>query len=343
MTETMMRFRLAAPLAIMSIAGFGQIQQPGGLAQQNQPLQGNGNVAQAPVSIRPDYVLGPNDQILIRVPQSDEINEKPFRIATDGFIDLPLAGRIKADGLTVQALEAEITNRLREFIRQPLVSITVTQFRSEPVFFVGDFKAPGIYPLQGRRTLVEMLTAVGGIQPNASRRIKVTRRSEYGPIPSPNAIVDPARKVSTLEVSLDSLTQEINPAEDIVLQSYDIVSVERAERIYVSGEVGKVSAIEFGERNSISVAQALTEAGGFTQFANRDKVRVLRPVLGTNRRAEIEIDMKRVFEGKDVDFPLQPNDVLYVTRDSRRSVLVPVGTSMLGSLPYIIMAILLRP
>jgi polysaccharide biosynthesis/export protein len=333
-----MRRGLPVLLVATGILGFGQVQQPGGLAQ-NQPLPA-GNGAQAPVAIRPDYVLGPNDQILIRVPQSDEINEKPFRIATDGFIDLPLAGRIKAEGLTVQALEAEVTNRLREYIRQPLVSITVTQFRSEPVFFVGAFRAPGIYPLQGRRTLVEMLTAVGGIQPNASRRIKITRRAEYGPIPSSNAIVDPAKKVSTAEVSLESLTQEVNPAEDIVLLSYDVVSVDRAERIYVSGEVGKVSAIEFGERSSISVAQALTEAGGFTQFAKRDKVRVLRPVLGTNRRAVIDIDVKRVFEGKDLDFPLQPNDVLFVARDGIRSVLEPAGVSFIGSLPYFITTIL---
>ena len=253
-----------------------------------------------------------------------------------------MIGRVRADGLTVQALEAEITTRLREFIRQPLVSITVTQFRSEPVFVVGDFRAPGIYPLQGRRTLIEVLTAVGGLQPNASRRIKVTRRAEYGPIPSPNVIVDPVKKVSFIEVSLESLTQDINPADDIILLSYDVISAEHAERIYVSGEVAKVAAIEFGERSSISVAQALTEAGGFTQFAVRDKVRILRPVLGTNRRAEINIDLKRVFEGKDVDFPLQPNDVVFVSRDTKRSVLVPVGTSMLAYLPYAIVTLLIR-
>ncbi len=333
-----MPFRLPVLLAMMSVLGFSQIQQPGTLAPQNQPLPGN--AAQAPVSIRPDYVLGPNDQILIRVPQSDEINEKPFRVATDGFIDLPLAGRVKADGLTVQALEAEITNRLREYIRQPLVSITVTQFRSEPVFVVGDFQKPGIYPLQGRRTLIEVLTAVGGLQPNASRRIKVTRRAEYGAIPSPNVIVDPVKKVSSIEVSLDSLTQDINPTDDIILLSYDVISAERSERVYVSGEVGKVSAIEFGERNSISVAQALTEAGGFTQFAKRDKVRVLRPILGTNRRAAIEIDVKRVFEGKDVDFPLQPNDVVFVARDGKSSILQPAAVSFIGSIPYFITTIL---
>jgi polysaccharide export outer membrane protein len=329
-----MRRTLPVLLVTASMLGFGQTPQAGG--------PGNRNAAQGALSVRPDYVLGPNDQILIRVPQSDEINERPFRVATDGFIELPLAGRVRAEGLTVQALEAEVTARLREFIRTPTVSITVTQFRSEPVFFVGAFLAPGIYPLQGRRTLIEMLAAAGGIQPTASRRIKVTRRAEYGPIPLPNAVVDPVRKVSTVEVSMDSLTQEINPAEDILLQSYDVVSVERAERIYVSGEVAKVAAIEFGERGSISVAQALTEAGGFTQFATRDRVRVLRPVLGTNRRAEIDIDLKRVFEGKDVDFPLQPNDVVFVPRDPRRSVLVPAGSAMLASLPFTIVSIFLK-
>jgi polysaccharide export outer membrane protein len=328
-----MRRKLSIWLLLTPGLGLGQNPQ--------QPVVPVNRAAQA-VSVRPDYVLGPNDQILLRVPQSDEINERPFRVGADGFIELPLVGRVRADGLTVQALEGEITNRLREYIRQPLVSITVTQFRNEPVFFVGAFLAPGIYPLQGRRTLIEMLAAAGGIQPNASHRIKVTRRAEYGAIPLPNAVVDTAKKVSSVEVTLESLTQEINPAEDVLLQPYDVVSVERSERVYVSGEVAKVAPIEFGERTSISVAQALTEAGGFTQFATRDKVRVLRPVLGTNRRAEIDIDVKRVFEGKDVDFPLQPNDVVFVPRNGKQAILVPAGTGVVASLPYIIVSLMLK-
>ena len=333
--------RLGFPglLMAMCVSAAGQAPQaPFGPTTQLPP-----NVTQGQLpAIRPDYVLGPNDQILIRAPQSDDINEKPFRIDTQGFLSLPVVGRVRADGLTVQALEADLVTRLREYIREPLVSITVVQYRSEPVFIVGAFRAPGIYPLQGRRTLVEMLTAVGGLQPNSSRRIKITRRSESGPIPLPNAVEDAEKKTSTVEISMQSLTENINPAEDIVLRSYDIISVDRAERIYVSGEVGRVAAIELGERNSISVAQALTEAGGFTQNAHRDKVRVLRPILGTNRRAEFDIDLKRVFEGRDIDFPLLPNDVLYVPRSSTRSVLAPMGASFLGSIPYIIVTGLLR-
>ena len=94
-------------LAIMSAVAFGQ--PPQGGAQNAQALSIN--------SVRPDYVLGPNDQILIRVPQSEEINERPFRIDADGFINLPVVGRVRAGGVTVQALEAELTTRLREYIR----------------------------------------------------------------------------------------------------------------------------------------------------------------------------------------------------------------------------------
>ena len=335
-------------VALVAPVVFGQVAQPAprNVIQQNPPATGGLNPltpANPGPAIRPDYVLGPNDQVLIHVPQADEINDRPFRIAQDGFIDLPVIGRIKADGLNVQGLESEVTTKLREYFREPLVSITVTQFRSEPVFFVGAFRTPGIYPLGGRRTLVEMLTAVGGILPNASHRIKVTRRAEFNPIPLPNVTIDAARKVSTVEISLESLTQDINPAEDIVLQSYDVISVERAEPVYVTGEVTKVAAIELGERGSITITQALTEAGGFTNFAVRDKVRILRPVMGTNRRGEIDVDMKRILSGKDVDFALLPNDVLYVVRSGPKAALAsPMSATVAGTIPSMIVALLLR-
>ena len=306
------------------------------------PAAPAGAAGQPTSAFRPDYILAPNDQILIRVPQEEQINERPFRVDAEGFITLPVAGRIRADGLTVQALEQQVAAKLREYIRDPLVSITVVQYRSEPVFFVGAFRAPGIYPLQGRKTLVEMLAAVGGIQPGASRRIKITRRTEGGPIPLAQAVTDTEKKTSTVEISIQSLTQSINPEEDITLQAYDIISVERSERIYVNGEVLRAAAIEMGERESISVTQALTEAGGFTPTAKRDRVVVLRAVLGTNRRALFEIDLKRVFEGKDIDFPLLPNDVLHVQRAGGKAFMAPVITSMVASVPYVIVTALLR-
>jgi len=305
-----------------------------------QPPQGQAPQAIQPAlpsdNIRPNYVLGANDQILVRAPEAEEINEKPFRIDADGNVNMPLVGRVHAAGMTVQELEADLIRRLREYIREPQVIVSVVQFRSEPVFFVGAFRSPGIYPLQGRRTLVEMLTAVGGLQPNAARHVKVTRRAEYGAIPLPNAVEDSEKKISTVEISMGSLRENVNPAEDILLQPYDVISVERAEMIYVNGEVGRVGAFELGERDSISVGQVLTMAGGFTRDAKRTKVRILRPILNTNRRAEIEVDVQRVFEGKDLDVPLLPNDILYVPRSYTRLFWQTASSVALPLIPYII-------
>jgi polysaccharide export outer membrane protein len=321
-------FVVCCVLAAMRMLALGQVPQGAGQ-----------NAAQAINAVRPDYELGPNDQILIGVPELDEINQRPFRIDADGFINLPLIGRVKAAGLLVRGLETELTTRFRDFARDPHVIIQVVQYRTEPVTFYGAFKTTGIFPLQGGRTLVEMLAAVGGMQPNASRRIRITRRLEYGPIPLSYAVEDPEKKVSTVEISLDSLTQNVNPAENIILDAYDTITAETAQPVYVNGEVTKPSSIPLGERQSISVLQALTEAGGLTPIASHGKVLVLRPILGTSLRAPIEVDLNRIYAGKDNDFPLLPNDVLYVPRDNVRAVLVPTGTAMLTTLPYLIVTL----
>lgn len=306
------------------------------------PTQGQNTIPRElpPDAIRPNYVLGANDQILVRAPEVEEINERPFRIDADGNINLPLIGRVHAGGMTVQELEADLVRRLREYVREPQVIVNVVQFRSEPVFFVGAFKNPGIYPLAGRRTLVEMLTAIGGLQANASRHIKVTRRAEYGAIPLPNAIEDPEKKISTVEISMGSLQENVNPAEDIVLQPYDKVSVERAEMVYINGDVQRVGGIELAERDSISLSQAVTQAGGFARDANKSKIRVLRPIENTTRRAEIEINFNHVLDGTDNDFPLLPNDLLYVPHSNKRIFWTTFGQLLLTSGPYIIVTVL---
>ena len=186
---------------------------------------------------------------------------------------------------------------------------------------------------------MEMLTIAGGLQPTAGRRIRVTRKAEYGTIDLPNAVNDPDKKVSYVEISLDNLMQNINPAEDIVLKAYDIVSAETAQPVMVSGEVAKPGPVELGEQASISVTQALARAGGFTQAANRGRARILRPILGTARRAVIEVNLNRIYEGKDNDFPLLPNDALFVPRDSTRMLLEPIGTGLLTSAPFLVVTL----
>ncbi|MEO5925003.1 MAG: polysaccharide biosynthesis/export family protein [Bryobacteraceae bacterium] len=295
-----------------------------------------------PVAIRPDYVLGPNDQILVRS-NVEELSERPFRVDADGVITFPLINRLPVTGLTVQALEIELANRLREFYQQPQVGIMITGFRDEPVSFFGAFAKPGVYPLSGGRTLRDMLAVAGGFLPNASRRLRVTRRIENGVIPLASATQDVAAGTSTVEINLDTLLRELNPEEDIVLEAYDRVTVEQSQPVYVNGEVIRAAPLELVGRDTITVMQALTQAGGFTAAAKRGKVSVLRPVEGTARLAQIEIDIQRIIEGKDNDFPLFPNDILYVPRLSGFASMLPqAGTSLMSSLPFVIISALLR-
>lgn len=312
-------------------------QAPAAAPQNNQQIQQPQQLP--PDTVRPNYVLGPNDQILIRAPEAEEIDNRPFRIDGDGNINLPLVGHIHAAGMSLQELEADLVRRLREYIREPQVFITVTQFRSEPVFFVGLFVRPGVYPLQGNRSLLEMLTAVGGLQPNADRHITITRQAEYGMIPLPDASYDPEKKISTVEISWASLSQNVNPAENILLQPYDRISVGRAERVYVNGEVLRVGGQELGERDSISIAQVLSEAGGFSRDAKKSKVRILRPIENTNRRYLIEVDAKSLFDGKGIDVPLLPGDIVYVPRSYERQFWTAFATYSLPMLPYILVTL----
>jgi protein involved in polysaccharide export with SLBB domain len=86
--------------------------------------------------------------------------------------------------------------------------------------------------------------------------------------------------------------------------------------IYVGGEVNRVGAVELGERDSLSVIQAISMSGGLARDADLGKARVLRPVMNSAKRAEIPVNLKLILAGKNNDFPLMPNDLLYVPRNS---------------------------
>jgi polysaccharide export outer membrane protein len=306
------------------------------LSQPTQPPATPPEAAQpSPTSgrLRPNYVLGPGDQILIRAFEMEEISERPFLIDGDGAINLPQLGRIPVSGLTLERVEALLVERMRAFVQRPQATVTIVQFRSEPIFFVGAFRAPGIYPLQGGRTLVEMLSTIGGLNPNASRRIKITRRKDMGPLPLPGAVESTDGKVTSAEISMGSLRENVNPAEDIALQPFDVISVERAEMVYVNGEVGKVGGFELGERESISVVQLISLAGGLSRDAKPTEARILRPVLDSSRRSEVPINITRILAGKDSDFPLLPNDLLYIPKASgwKRTA----GRTLLISMPMV--------
>lgn len=270
--------------------------------------------------LRSVYALGPDDQITVRALDSDEISDKAFRINPSGFITLPLLGRVQAAGLTVEQLEAELTKHLKTYVQDAHVSVTVTEFRSQPVSVIGAVKLPGVVQLQGRKTLLEILSLAGGLREDAGYSAKITRSVDWGPIPLPDARKDSTGKFTVGEVPLKEILDARNPEKNIPIRPNDVISVPRAEIVYVIGEVAKAGGFVLNERQSLTVLQALSLAGGMNRTAAGQRARVLRTASGTDSRTEIPLDVKKILAGKAADVPLRPDDILFVPNSTGKYV-----------------------
>src|SRR5919201_6222001 len=114
-------------------------------------------------AVRTTYRLGPDDQIMIQVSDVPDINGKPQRLDPNGDLKLPMIGRVRASGMTLEQLEAELTNRLKVYIHEPDVAVSVTEFHSQPVSVIGAVNTAGVRQLEGRKTLIEVLSLSGGV------------------------------------------------------------------------------------------------------------------------------------------------------------------------------------
>ena len=282
-------------------------------AAAEQPKQVGQYKQEAHDTVTPaDYMLGPDDRIEIFSPDLGEVSGKPLSIGMSGFIDLPLAGRIHATGLTVQDLQDEIVKRLREYVREPSVVVTVMEFHSQPVSVLGSVGQPGIHQLEGRKTLVEMLSEAGGIRPDAGYTVEVTRSLEWGRIPLLNAKDDSTGRFSVAEVRLDAIMSGRSPQENILVRPHDIISVPRAHLVYVIGEVSKAGGFVLEQRESISVLQALALAGGLGSYSSPRKAKILRGGSDPAKRIEIPVDLKKIIAGQEEDLAMKPEDILFV-------------------------------
>jgi polysaccharide export outer membrane protein len=287
-----------------------------------------------PLSAGQNYLLGSGDQVTIRATNTDEIGDKPFRIESDGTINVPLLGPVRASGKTVEQLESLLREGLRKYVRDPQVIVTVQQFRTETVTFSGAFKSPGVYNLTGRHTLTEMLAVVGGLDTNASRLLRIGRQTAQGELGLPNerTEADGTTYVGTVDVS--AIPGQRNAGDDVVLKPFDVVQAVQQDPIYVSGAVGKIGPIALGDRKTLGLFQALNLAGGLTNEAS-NRIKIYRPIADSSQKREIQVALDRVLKGLQPDVFLMPRDVVVVPRSASKAFMAKaagVGVGVLTGL-----------
>ena len=242
-----------------------------------------------------DYEIGPGDGLKVVVLGQAEMTGS-FTVDTEGMVNFPILGKIKASGNTTLELERKITVLLADgILKRPQVTVTVGEYGSQKVFVTGEVLRPGQYSLKADRSLLALLGDVGALGPNVGHEVIVVRppaggaaaaetvaapeaASEPAPAPSPIPglpFVAPGSEV--FRVSLLEL-QSGNPERNIRLSAGDTVYFPKAAQVYVMGSVARPGPYRFQE--GMTVLQALTLAGGATERGSAGRTKVIRIVDG---------------------------------------------------------------
>jgi polysaccharide export outer membrane protein len=269
-----------------------------------------------------NYVLGPGDQVGVQALDLEELEDRKVRIDMRGDINLPLAGRLHVAGLTVDQVESAVAFRLRAYLREPTVTVSIEEFRSQPVSVLGAVGTPGVVQLQGRKTLFEVLSMAGGLKPEAGNLVVITRQKDWGTIPLRDAKLDPTGQFSLAEVSVKSIMAGKNPQENVLIQPNDVISVPRAELVYVIGAVKKPGGYILNERETISVLQALSLAEGLDRAASPKTAKILHSVDGSSQRTETVVDIRKILSGQSSDVALAANDILFLPTSAAKNAAI---------------------
>lgn len=299
-------------------------------ASAQQPAEPSRLTAPARDSV---YQLGPDDQISLHVVQGEEVNGRDYKVGPDGDISVPMIGRVHAAGLTVDQLEDELRARFSRYLERPQLTVSVTDYRSQPVFLVGAVMRPGTVYLRSRKTVLDAINEAGGLRPEAGPAAMITRKGTPA-LSGPTVKKDPDG-ATRLQIDLQAATAG-DPSQNIQLVANDVVHVSESQTVYVLGEVGRQGGVPISGANRVTIMQLISTSGGLTKTAAAKEIRILRQVPGSTSRRELKVNFKAVLAGTSQDIPLVPNDIVFVPDNRGKRIAARViegavnaGTSIL--------------
>lgn len=128
-----------------------------------------------------EYIIGAEDVLDITVWRNPDLS-KQLQVRPDGRISMPIIRDIVAVGKTPTQLADEMTVKLKEYVQNPVVAISLNQVNSSNIFLLGEVANPGKYPLKSKTTLLQGITIAGGFKETAARnQIVIFRFIETAP------------------------------------------------------------------------------------------------------------------------------------------------------------------
>lgn len=158
------------------------------------------------------YQVQPGDILNITVWKEEGLQQEVL-VRPDGGLSFPLAGNIKAEGRSILEIEQLISERLNEYIADPVVTISARQLLGNKIFVIGKVNKPGEYVVNRYVDVMQALSMAGGMTPFSSvNNIKILRRDQQG-------------KQHAIEFRYGDVEDGDDLEQNIILKSGDVVVV----------------------------------------------------------------------------------------------------------------------
>lgn len=253
-----------------------------------------------------EYRVGPGDVLSVTVPGLLERGNGEgrgseslggFRVYTSGKILLPLVGGVEVAGLTVEQIQTKLVEVFSAYIKQPVVSVEIIEFKSQPLYLLGKFNKPGLVYLDRPTSLLHGLALGSGLADQANLRgARVVRNDKV------------------LPVDIYQLLYNNDLRQNIQLRRGDAIYVpgNEAQQVFVLGTVNKPGAVPM-VNGRLNLIQALAAAGLDGKAYDEKHVRLIR-TLSPTRGQLMMVDLGRMMNGEALPIPLHDGDIVFVPK-----------------------------
>jgi polysaccharide biosynthesis/export protein len=226
------------------------------------------------------------------------------RVSENGDIAIPMAGAVHLAGLNSEQAQRAVAERLvtLELVTNPRVTVTVEDL-AMGVTVLGEVRAPGIYELNGKRMLSDLLASAGGMTANTGRVIEISNVSAPDKV---SALAwDPTMH------NIANYNKEVHPGDRVLVRPCGIA--------YVGGNVDKPGAYSLCGSQLMTLSQLVAVAGGVVRLSAASHTYLIRTQPDGSRVAT-QINLPRIQKGKAADVPVQDDDIVYVSPSALKMV-----------------------
>lgn len=166
------------------------------------------------LAVKPEeggYVINPGDQVSIEVYQNNQMT-RTLAVRPDGQITLPLVNDVPAAGLTVAQFQARLTEKLKAFLRDPVVSIAVTQFSEKRIYLQGEVRQAAAFSYRGDMYLLQAVALSGGMTALAEGCAVIVRQK--------------GSEFLRYAIMLEPLIKGEDMKQNIALQPNDVITIQ---------------------------------------------------------------------------------------------------------------------